>query len=261
MGQRFEGAVCLVTGGGGGIGSGTARLLAAEGAHVIIADLSQDRAQQVAGEIREMGFQASPHAVDVTSQESVDRLLDDSWRDVGPVNLAVTCAGIIKIQPFLDLPAADWDRTLAVNLKGTFLVIQGVARRLVQAGRKGRMVAVSSVAGRGARADVADYAASKAGVISIVRSSAMALAEHGMAVNAVCPGVVATEMTYAIQRMRSQDTGETPEEMLTRSVTGIPLGRIETPEDVAKAIAFLLSEDAGYVTGQALNVDGGLEFD
>ena len=260
MGQRFEGDVCVITGGGGGIGASTANLLAEEGAHVVVADYALGRAERVAGEIRAKGLKASAHFVDVRSKASVDQLLDNCWRDVGPASMAVTCAGVVGIRPFLELPESDWDRTLAVNLKGTFLVLQGVGKRLVRDGLKGRMVAVSSVSGRGPKPDVVDYAASKAGVIIVVSSAALALAKHGITVNAVCPGVVQTEMTQAIQQMRSETTGKSPEELLAGMIAGIPLGRIETGEDVARAIAFFLSDDGGYVTGQALNVCGGLAF-
>jgi NAD(P)-dependent dehydrogenase (short-subunit alcohol dehydrogenase family) len=132
---------------------------------------------------------------------------------------------------------------------------------MVAGQRSGAFVAVSSVAGRGGRATAADYAASKAGVISVVRSAALALAPHGIRVNAVCPGVVDTPMTDAIHEQASRELGITREESIARMVAGIPLGRIETVDDVASAVEYLLSDGAGYVTGQALNVCGGLELD
>jgi NAD(P)-dependent dehydrogenase (short-subunit alcohol dehydrogenase family) len=148
-----------------------------------------------------------------------------------------------------------------VNLRGTFLTFQAVARQMVDASRGGSLVAVSSIAGRGGRPNAVDYAASKAGIISLVRSAALALAANGITVNAVCPGIVDTSMTRAIHDERARLAGMTPAESLARLTATIPLGRIETPEDVAHAIVFLLSTEGSYITGQALNVCGGLEFD
>jgi NAD(P)-dependent dehydrogenase (short-subunit alcohol dehydrogenase family) len=173
----------------------------------------------------------------------------------------VTCAGVLKIHDFLDLPKETWDMTLAVNLTGTFLVFQAVARRLVAADQKGKLVGLSSVAGRSGRPNVVDYAASKAGVISVVRSAALALARHGINVNAVCPGVVDTPMTRDIHVGRAQLAGITVEESLNSMLKTIPLGRIQTPDDVADVVLFLLSDAANYVTGQAINADGGIEMD
>jgi NAD(P)-dependent dehydrogenase (short-subunit alcohol dehydrogenase family) len=251
--NRFEGAVVLVTGAAGRIGAAVARCLAVEGAHVAVADRDLGGAEQIVSEIANW--------LDVTTEVSVRETVVAVETRFGTITHAVASAGIIATHPFLDLTVENWDRTLAVNLKGTFLTLQAVARRMVDASRGGSLVAISSVAGRGGRPTAADYAASKAGVISLVRSAALALAPNGITVNAVCPGIVDTDMTRAIHALRAKLAGVTPEESLARLVATIPLGRMETAEDVANAVAFLLSSDGSYITGQALNVCGGLEFD
>ncbi len=261
MEQRFVGRTVLITGAGGGIGTAIARRLASEGAHVALADLAVAAVQRAAGEITDAGGRATAHQVDVTSAAEIGRVLDEVEVAAGKVTLAVTCAGIIYMNPFLDLPREHWDRTLSVNLTGTFLVLQEVARRLVKSKTEGRLVAISSVAGRGGRADCADYAASKAGVISVVRSAALALSPYKITVNAVCPGVVDTEMTRTVHQGRAQITGLTVEQSLANMAARIPLGRVQTAADVADVVAFLLSDDAKYVTGQSINADGGLEMD
>lgn len=258
---RFEGRTALITGAGGGIGAAIAHRLASEGAHVALADLSLPGAERIAHAIRASGGKASAHQLDVTSAEDVAKVVQEIEQAHGLVSMAVTCAGILKTYPFLELPVEKWNATLAVNLTGTFLTFQAVARRLVAADQLGSLVGISSVAGRGGRPTVADYAASKAGVISIVRSAALALAKHHINVNAVCPGVVDTEMTRQIHVDRARMAGITPEESVARMAATIPLGRIQTGDDVADVVAFLLSPDAGYITGQSLNACGGLEFD
>ena len=261
MQGRFEGAVALITGGAGGIGTGVALRLGREGAHVAVADLTRTQAEAVAQRVREEGGQASAHALDVTRAEDVERVLDEVERLAGTATLAVTCAGIDSQFDFLDLPAEEWRKTLAVNLQGTFLVIQGVARRLRAQGARGHIVAVASAAAKRPNPTQAHYGASKAGVVNLVRSAGVALARDGIVVNAVCPGVVDTAMTQAIHMERSQLTHLSVEESLERMIQSIPIGRIETVDDVAHVVAFLLSEEASYMVGQAVNVCGGLAFD
>jgi NAD(P)-dependent dehydrogenase (short-subunit alcohol dehydrogenase family) len=256
---RFEGRTAVVTGAGGGIGRACATLLAAEGARVALMDISAEGAGRTAEEITATGGRAEAYVVDVTDPGAVEEALRRAEDDLGSLTLAVGAHGIVRNHRFLDLPVEDWDATLAVNLKGMFLLLQGAARRAVEHGG-GAMVAVSSVAGRGPRATCADYAASKAGTISLVRSAALALAEHDIRVNAVCPGVVDTEMTRAIHRQKAEISGITPEESFAEQAAKIPLGRIESPEEIAGVVAFLLSAEASYITGQALNVCGGLEM-
>jgi NAD(P)-dependent dehydrogenase (short-subunit alcohol dehydrogenase family) len=259
--DRFAGAVILVTGGAGGIGAAVARSLALDGAHVAVADRDLARAEGIAADIAMSGGRASAHGLDVANDESVRDTVEVVRTRFGSITHGVAAAGIIATHPFLDLTGGDWDRTLAVNLKGTFLTFQAIARQMVGTSRGGSLVAISSVAGRSGRPNATDYAASKAGVISLVRSAALALAAHRITVNAVCPGIVDTDMTRAIHIDRARLAGVTPAESLASLAATIPLGRIETAEDVANAVAFLLSTEGSYITGQALNVCGGLEFD
>ncbi len=257
----FRGKTALITGAAGGIGAAVAQTLGAAGAQVAVTDVSLGGAQAIAQAITAAGGSAAAFQLDVTAPESIQAVVQAVEAQFGVISLGVTCAGIIRIVPFLELTPELWERTLAINLKGTFLVLQALAQRLIDTQTRGSLVALSSVAGRGGRVNAVDYAASKAGVISVVRSAALALAAHGITVNAVCPGIVQTEMTLSIHRERAKLSGITPEESLAKLANTIPLGRIETAQDVANAIGFLLSPEGSYITGQAVNVCGGLEFD
>lgn len=261
MAQRFEGRTALITGGAGGIGAAVARRLASEGANVAIADLSLEAGEKIVAEIVQAGGKASAYALDVTSPEDVTRVVQAVEAQQGLITMAVTCAGIIRTFPFLELPLNAWNTTFAVNLTGTFLIFQAVARRMVEAGQPGSLVGMSSISGRGGRPDSADYAASKAGVISLVRSAALAFAKNQINVNAVCPGIVETEMTRGLHEQRAKARGITPDESFAKILATIPLGRAQTAADVADVVTFLLSKEASYITGQSLNADGGMEFD
>jgi NAD(P)-dependent dehydrogenase (short-subunit alcohol dehydrogenase family) len=258
--NRFTGHVALVTGAGHGMGAQVSRRLAAEGAAVAALDVDLDAAQGTAEEIRRSGGTAEAGRCDVRSPDDVERAVQATRESIGEPDRLAHCAGIIRINRMLEITEKDWDDTLAVNLKGTFTVLQTVCRGLVESGTPGRIVAISSIAARGPRPDCADYAASKAGVISLVQSAAVAFARHGITVNAVCPGVVDTEMTARIHERRGPYADLTPADSLAHTVEQIPLGRIASPDDVARAIAFLLSDDAGYITGQAVSVCGGLQI-
>lgn len=261
MAGALEGKVAFVTGGARGIGAAIAERLGKEGAAVAVADIALEGAQATAQRIQDGGSKAKAYSVDVSSGEAVKTAISSAESDLGLINLAVTAAGIIDIYDFVDLPEASWDRTININLKGTFLVLQEVARRLLDAKQTGSMVALSSVAGRGGRSNAVDYAASKAGVISVVRSAMLAFSPHGITVNAVCPGIVDTPMTRKIHEERAPLAGITPEESFNRIKATIPLGRVQTPDDVADVVTFLLSPQGSYITGQAINACGGIEQD
>jgi NAD(P)-dependent dehydrogenase (short-subunit alcohol dehydrogenase family) len=258
--HRFEDAVVLITGGAGGIGAAIGKGLADEGAFVGICDASDEAAQHVAATIRDQGGRAAGYHLDVRLPNEVRRVALDLQEDGGPLTGAVVAAGVFNTTSFLDLDETTWNETFDVNLKGAFLTIQEVSRLLVADRRPGRIVVVASIAAYGARATAVDYAASKAGLLSLVRSAAVALAPHGIAINAVCPGIVDTPMTKQIHEARARLEGGDPAESLRRMIERVPLGRIESPEDVARSVLFLMSDEAAYVTGSALDVDGGIQF-
>jgi meso-butanediol dehydrogenase/(S,S)-butanediol dehydrogenase/diacetyl reductase len=268
MEQRLGGKIAIVTGAGQGIGKGIAKRLAREGAQVIVAELNSANAAAVAAEIVEAGGRALPYALDIAHVLATQKMVDDIVDRLGRIDILVNNAGVAQTKPMLDLTETDWDRVLDVNLRGTFFVVQAVARRIItqlpeplQAGSYGKIVSLSSVSGRRGRSFQAHYAASKAAIISLTQSAALALAPYRINANAVCPGIVATPMWKQIDEERARLFGTKPGEAFASFVRTVPLRRAATPGDVAGAVAFFCSPDSDYITGQALNVDGGFEMD
>ncbi len=247
----------IVTGAGQGIGRAIALRLAGQGWAVALADINATTLAEVHGEIERGGGQALSIMADLSALGEIQRLIHQA-AEWGALGALVNNAGRLVTRPFLEVTEAEWDATLGLDLKTVFFAMQAAARCMPEGGR---IVNIASISGRSGRADQAPYAAAKAGVISLTRSAALALAKQGITVNAVCPGIVDTPLTRRIHEDRAQALGITPEESLERMVARIPLGRLESPDDVAAAVAFLCSPEAAYITGQALNVCGGMEMD
>jgi NAD(P)-dependent dehydrogenase (short-subunit alcohol dehydrogenase family) len=254
----FEGRNAFVTGAANGIGRGVALRLAAGGAALALNDVDTAALDAVVAEIADAGGRAVAYPADVSSPAAIQAAVAEATDALGPLTLGVTCAGIVEIVPALELTEEGWDRMLGINLKGTFFTLQALARRMM-AGDGGRLVAIASIGAKLGRADAVDYTASKAGVASVVTSLALALAPK-VQINAVCPGIVDTAMTPKIHKERAKRAGITQQESIDRLIATIPMRRIQTPDDVARAVQYFLSDEADYVTGQALNVCGGLIF-
>jgi NAD(P)-dependent dehydrogenase (short-subunit alcohol dehydrogenase family) len=197
--------------------------------------------------------------VDVTRLADIHRMVETAVREFGRIDILVNNAGITLVRDPLQLTEADWDRTLDLNLKAAFFCAQAVAREMVKQ-QRGVILNAASISGRAGKPLMADYCASKFGMIGITQSLAMALAKHGVRVNAVAPGIVDTDMWVSIDQEWSSLEGKPTGTMKQSRVANIPLGRIETPEDVAKLYTFLASDDAAYITGQTVNVCGGLQL-
>ncbi|MBM3265234.1 MAG: SDR family oxidoreductase [candidate division Zixibacteria bacterium] len=258
---RLTGKAAVVTGAGRGIGRAIAVRLGQEGADVAVVDIHAQSAEETASAIRALGRRSVVLTVDLSRVEQIRVMIDQVVEAFGRVDILVNNAGRVEIKPFLDVTEAEWDQTLDLNLKGTYFCLQAAARQMVKQGGGGRIVNMSSVSGRGGRADSSAYAASKMGIISVTRSAALALAQHGIRVNAVCPGIVPTPMWDKIDEDRARLFGYQAGTARAQLVEKVPLKRVAEAEEIAAAVAFLASDDSSFVTGQALNVDGGLEMD
>jgi meso-butanediol dehydrogenase / (S,S)-butanediol dehydrogenase / diacetyl reductase len=258
--NALQGRVVLITGATGGIGEACARRLGASGARLVLTDMDRARVEKLAADLGQVGVEA-----DVTRAADVERVLDSAYRSFGRVDVLFNNAGVIQAKPILDVTPADWDRIMDVNLKAVFFVLQAAARRMTGqepmpgSELRGKLIQTASIAAyRGGLPLTAAYAASKAGVVSVTRSAAQALAARRITSNCVCPGVVDTAMWAQLDAEWTALEGWTKGEAWRRRTAGVPLGRPETPADVAGVVAFLASSDSDYMTGQAVIVDGGL---
>lgn len=270
---RLAGKVAVVTGAGRGIGQACASRLAAEGAHVAVADVDEANAQAVAAEIASSGGKSIALGVDVSDVKAIKGMVGDVVSAFGRLDVLVTVAGVVQNKRFLDVTEEDWDRIIDINQKGTTFCIQAAAAQMVSqipetvrsAGKAdrsyGKIVNFSSISGRRGRDLHVHYAASKAAIISITQSAALAFAPYNINVNAIAPSVVLTPMWEQVDREKAEvlglPTGQASRDFIER----IPLKRPGSPEDMAAAVAFLCSDDSDYITGQTLNVDGGYEMD
>jgi NAD(P)-dependent dehydrogenase (short-subunit alcohol dehydrogenase family) len=244
----LEGRVVVVTGGSQGIGEACTRRLVADGAMVSLWDLADERGQALAMSLREGGARVDYQRCDVSDKAQVDAALAATLAHFGRIDGLVNNAGIFKAAAFLDISEADWDAVISVNLKGSFLVGQAVARVMAAAGR-GAIVNMSSVNGTLTIPSIASYNVSKGGINQLTRVMALSLADQGVRVNAVAPGTIATELARAAVL--------TSDEAKARIMSRTPMKRLGEPSEIADAVAWLLSDASSYVTGEIVVVDGG----
>jgi NAD(P)-dependent dehydrogenase (short-subunit alcohol dehydrogenase family) len=251
--------IAVVTGAGSGIGRAIATELAARDHTVVVTDLDLAAAEATA---KELGGDASALALDVTDAAQAKSVAEAVAQRHGAIDVWVSNAGISKMQRFLDVTPEDLRRTLAVNLEGIFLCGQAAAAAMIAGGKSGVIVNVASMAGKQGRVPyLADYVASKFGVVGLTQAMAFELAPHGITVNSVCPGYVATPMQTRELGWEAALRGTTEDKVKQLYVDDTPLGRLETPQDVARAVAFLAGPDARFITGEALAVNGGAFMD
>lgn len=242
----FDGKVAVVTGAARGIGQAIAKRLAEEGADVAVCDLQAEWLNETTEIIQSFGRKALALAVDVGDSEAVNGCIGEVLKVFGRVDILINNAGITKDTLLVRMSDDDWDAVLRVNLKGTFLFTRAVAKPMMKQ-RSGSIINIASISGIIGTPGQANYAASKAGAIALTKSTANELAARGIRVNAIAPGFISSKMTDALS-----------EEVRKQYLARIPLGRFGTVEDIANAVVFLCSEHSGYMTGQTLNINGGM---
>ncbi|MCF4129612.1 SDR family oxidoreductase [Methylobacterium sp. SyP6R] len=255
---RFSGKTVVVTGASRGIGAAIARRFAREGAAILVS-ANEARVEEVAAAIVHEGGRAASFLCDVTDKAAVTALYDAAEAQFGGVDVSVQNAGVITIAKIEDMTEADWDTTMDVNTKGVFLCCQEAIRRIRSHGRGGRLINTASGQARQGFIYTPHYAASKFGVVGLTQSLAKEVAREGITVNAFCPGIIDTDMWAYNDAAWGKLLGSyEPGELMAEWVRGIPMARAGSGEDVAGLVTFLASEDAAYITGQTINVDGGL---
>ena len=251
--------VAIVTGGGQGIGRAIVVRLAQEGADVVIGDLNTDAASAVADEVQAAGRRALVVRTDVAQAKDRRALVDAALAKFGKIDILVNNAGIVRVSDPLKITEEEWDLIQAVNVKGTYFTCQAVLPHMLERGQ-GKIVNLASIAAKAGSTTFIHYNVSKASVVALTRNLAVAYGKRGINVNCVCPGIVDTEMWAKIDRETAPLMGMQPGEFTKHRVGTIALGRMERPEEVGDVVAFLCSDDARYITGQAINVEGGIIF-
>lgn len=275
-GERLRGKVALVTGAGrrGGLGEAICERLAQEGASVVVSDVAGPRGalpadrignrtelDAVVATLRDSGARAVACELDVRDEAQAESAVALAVREFGGLDILVNNAGIgFMMEPLVDMPLERWNTVIGVNLTGAFLCTQHAARQMIQQGRGGRIINIASVAAKSGSLHLAAYSSSKHGMIGLTRSAALELGAHRITVNAICPNHVTTQLGAVQNAYRATQRGQTVEAYLAEMRGRIPLGRVGLAEDTAKACAFLCSDEAQYVTGEAMNVSGGQEM-
>lgn len=246
--MRLLEKVVLVTGGSQGIGRAIAIRFAAEGAKVAVTGLDKKALEDTAAYITNLGGQAIAIEADVRYRSDVDRMIDDTLQEWGQIDALVNNAGVNRTAPFLEITEEDWDWHMDINLKGTFLVSQRVAKEMVKQENGGSIIQMSSVNGLSAEADQAHYNASKGGINLLAMSMAVDLAPYGIRVNSLCPGFIETQLTKPLI--------DNPP-AIAEYLKSIPMKRVGQPEDIASAALFMASDESRYMTGHCMVIDGG----
>jgi len=246
--MRLKNKVAIVTGSRRGIGKAIALEFAKEGADIVVADIDLKECQKAAAEIEKLGRKSIAVKCDVSRKKDVDLLVRKTIAKFGRVDILVNNAGIYHASPLIETKENEWDDVISVNLKSIFLCTQAAAIEMIKKKTKGTVVNITSIAGEVGFANSAAYCASKGGVKNITKELGLELAQYGIRVNAIGPGPIKTPMISFI---------ENDKKVLKQILSGIPLGRLGEPEEIAKAVLFLASDDASYITGQTLFVDGG----
>jgi 3-oxoacyl-[acyl-carrier protein] reductase len=244
-----QGRVALVTGAAQGIGRAIALELARRGNTLVLVDLNQAKLEETEAEVKALGVDAASFLMNVADEESVKAAVKAILERVGKVEILVNNAGVTRDNLALRMSRAEWDLVIAINLTGNFLVTQALLSQMLR-NRWGRIVNVSSVVGRIGQAGQLNYASSKAGVIGFTKALAREVASRNITVNAVAPGYIETPMTQALSEKQREGL-----------LAGVPLGRVGTAQDVALSVAFLASDDAAYITGHILDVNGGMHME
>lgn len=256
---KLKGKVALVTGGGSGIGRGICHRFARDHADVVVIDIDKKSAEKVSRELEGFGAKSLGICADVSLKSSVEEMVSRIIKEWNRIDILVNCAAIARIIPLMETSEEEFDRVYQVNLKGVFLCTQAAATAMMKQGG-GRIINISSLAGRRPAEFLAAYGAAKFGVIGLTQSTALELARYGITCNAVAPGFIDTPLSALRDKREAEIRGVEKIDTLARGVQKVPLGRAGQPEDIANVVSFLASSDADYINGQTINVCGGVVF-
>ena len=258
--SEFSGKTVLITGAAQGVGKETAILFAEEGANVFMNDIKIDPLESLKEELVNRGLNASSYYCDISDIKSIKKMIDSATAEYEKIDFLVNNAGSVVTKKLMDLNEADWDKVLSVNVKGTFFVLLNTAKSMIKNKIKGSIINIASIAGEKSRPNFLTYAASKAAIINFTRSTALEFSKFGIRVNAISPGTIDTPMWSEIAGDIAKIEKLKMFELQDNWIKRIPLGRLATPADIANTALFLCSDRASYITGQVINVCGGLSI-